>query len=158
MAKKQRKSRNYSQLFANPAPDLPSPEEVNKKVAKVTGIPEEKKETPVLPSQQVQSPVEVGEKVPEANIDVKATETPPGEIQSPAPLPLTTEAATLRDTREEIPGKRGRKPLEVKRVPYTTSITEDHKFRLKYHAMRTGLRPSDMLNLILEQYFKSHEL
>lgn len=158
MAKKQRKSRNYSQLFGNPAPDLPSPEEVNEKVAKVTGIPEEKKEKPALTSEQVQSSPEVSENVPEANIRVKATETAPEVTQSPSPLPFTPEPTPSRDTRDEIQGKRGRKPLEVKRVPYTTSITEDHKFQLKYHAMRTGLRPSDMLNLILEQYFKSHKL
>lgn len=53
--------------------------------------------------------------------------------------------------------KRGRKPLEVKRVPYTTAITEAHKFKLKFHAMKNGIRPSDMLHVILEEFFLDND-
>lgn len=49
--------------------------------------------------------------------------------------------------------KRGRKPLDEPRTPYTTSLSEEYRFLLKYHAMKRGIRPSDFLEEILHTYF-----
>ncbi len=92
---KNRKSRNYGALFGT-AEELPSAQDVNKQVAKLT----------------------------DRNTEISVSKS-----------------------------NRGRKPLQVKRVPYTTSITEEHKFKLKFHAMKNGVRPSDMLHVILEEFF-----
>lgn len=147
MAKKTRKKRDYSQMFGNPAPELPTPEEVNQKVISVTQ--RSKSEPPPkknAPEKQYVAPTE--EQPPTAN--------EPSYLLTTYEITATEdEKATAENTETAAPkSNRGRKPLEVKRVPYTTSLTEEHKFQLKYHAMRRGIRPSDMLHNILEKYFR----
>lgn len=79
----------------------------------------------------------------------------PGEL--PSAKDVNQQVSKLTDKVAAVESKRGRKPLEVKRVPYTTSITEAQKFKLKFHAMKNGIRPSDMLHKILEDYFSEDE-
>lgn len=102
-----RKKRNYQDIFKGNS-DLPSIEDVDKQVAKLT----HKDNT-------VPAPKSTSKSVPKVSTKTK-----------------------------------GRKPLEVKKIPYTTAITEENKFKLKYHAMKKGIRPSDMLDQILNYYFK----
>lgn len=73
----------------------------------------------------------------------------------PSAKDVNEQVAKLADKEvpQTIKSNRGRKPLGVKRVPYTTSVTEEHKFKLKFHAMKNGIRPSDMLHVILEEFF-----
>jgi len=50
----------------------------------------------------------------------------------------------------------GRKPLKVKRVPLTTSLTEENKMFLGILAAKRGVRLADVLNEILEEYFNDN--
>lgn len=79
------------------------------------------------------------------------------------PLPSLDEVksgiAKITGTEKEPVEKknRGRKPLPVKRVPLTTSLTESNKQKLRIFAARKGVRISDALNEILETYFLNNE-
>lgn len=52
----------------------------------------------------------------------------------------------------------GRPPLKIKRVPLTTSLTEQNKMNLGILASMKGIRLADVLNDILEEYFKNNSL
>lgn len=154
MAKKQRKPRDYSNLLRSKTAtaDLPTPEEVNQKISVITKQPLTPKEFPLEVDSEpsvIHEPVLITEyhlMKDEDLVDV----APKKEKNLIEEKPEKIETEPKRE--------RGRKPLEVKRVPYTTSITKNHKFQIKYHAMKKGIRPSDMLDLILENYFKDKEV
>lgn len=80
------------------------------------------------------------------------------------PLPSLDEvkngiAKITGATEEPLEKKgKGRKPLAVKRVPLTTSLTEKNKQQLRIFAARKGVRISDALNEILEVYFSNIDL
>lgn len=129
MAKSRKTSRDYSKYFKAPTTELPLPEEVNEKVVEITQPQPKTTPTP--------QPAPVVEE--QAPVAAPIVQQPPVTL-APQPAPI-------------IASKRGRKPLEEPKVPYTTAITEDHKYKLKLLAMQKKLRPSDMLHEILKEYF-----
>ncbi len=93
-----------------------------------------------------------------------------GKLGAKVPLPspeevekriLKTNVTPPKIESNQKPGqeksKGGRKPLEVKRVALTTSLTESNKTKLRILAAQRGKRLSDVLNDILENYFKNIE-
>jgi hypothetical protein len=75
------------------------------------------------------------------------------ELPSPEEVGEQVAKLTGKSTAPDKAAKRGRKPLETPRSPYTTSLSDELRFQLKYHAMKRGVRPSDLLEQILAGYF-----
>ncbi len=73
---------------------------------------------------------------------------------SPKPKPKKKPVTRKKVIKEPIK-KMGRPPLEEKRVKYTTSLTEYNRKQLRLLAIERGVRASDILNDILENYFNS---
>lgn len=103
------------------------------------------------PSTELPLPEEVNEKV----VEITQPQAKPKPVveQTPPPPPATQVVHQQPVAPVQETSKRGRKPLEEPKVPYTTAITEDHKYKLKLLAMQKKLRPSDMLHEILAEYF-----
>ena len=88
-------------------------------------------------------------------LNTKETKPLPSLDEVKSGIAKITGAST--DEPVEKKGK-GRKPLAVKRVPLTTSLTEQNKQQLRIFAAHKGVRISDALNEILETYFSNMEL
>lgn len=50
----------------------------------------------------------------------------------------------------------GRPPFKVKRVPLTTSLTEENKRNLLIYAALKGVSLADVLNEMIEDFFKEN--
>ena len=107
------------------------------------------------PAADLPLPEEVNEKVVEVTQPQPKVKPKP-VVQTPPPPPPSTQVIHQQPVEPEVV-KRGRKPLEEPKVPYTTALTEEHKLKLKMEAVRRGLRPSDMLHEILAGYFADLE-
>ncbi|MFK7932483.1 MAG: hypothetical protein AB8G22_03180 [Saprospiraceae bacterium] len=106
------------------------------------------------PATDLPLPEEVNEKV----VEINQPKAKPEPVAKPIPSPpASTQVIHQQPVEPEIVSKRGRKPLEEPKVPYTTALTNDHKLKLKMEAVKRGLRPSDMLHEILAAYFADLE-
>ncbi len=73
------------------------------------------------------------------------------------PTQKTTRKTAVPKKKPE-PKKMGRPPLEIRRIKYTTALTEENKIQLQLLAIKKGRRQSDVLNEILEKHFSKNKI
>lgn len=134
---KQRKSRTVSFLKTQPEAKLPSPEEVNQTVAKVTGkttTPPEEKPKPKPKSKTRSSSKPEPKSSVVQRSPKKRTIQPKPDVPEPEPIIIV-------------------KPK--KRMPLTTAITPENRAKLEVASIHSKESVADMINEALEHYFET---